>query len=113
MLPNGDRAIVDITKLSDYCLNPMHEDGKHKARVFAAVLGLHRRDAEWLRARLLQAAISEPATKVAESRFGTLYMIDFRITALTGAAVVRSGWIIRYREDFPRLTTCYVKASPT
>ena len=27
MLPNADRAVVDIAKLRDYCLNPDHEDG--------------------------------------------------------------------------------------
>jgi hypothetical protein len=27
MLPNADRAVVDIAKLHDYCLNPNHEDG--------------------------------------------------------------------------------------
>ena len=39
-LANSGRAVVDVAKLKDYCLNPAHEDGKHKARVFAAVLGL-------------------------------------------------------------------------
>ena len=36
-LPNGDRAIIPIEKLLDYCLNPEHSKGKHKARV----LNLH------------------------------------------------------------------------
>jgi len=62
-LPNGDRAVVDIAKLNDYCLNPHHEDGKHKARVFRSALGLGRKDAEWLRGKLLQAAAREPATR--------------------------------------------------
>ena len=39
-LPNPDRAVVDLAKLRDYCLNPQHEEGKHKARVFASALGL-------------------------------------------------------------------------
>jgi hypothetical protein len=38
-LPNGDQAVVDIAKLRDYCLNKDHLRGRHKARVFAAVLG--------------------------------------------------------------------------
>jgi hypothetical protein len=38
MLPNGHRAFVDVAKLRDYYLNPSHEDGKHKARVFASAL---------------------------------------------------------------------------
>ena len=46
-LPNGHKAVVEIAKLTDYCLNPQHEDGKHKARAFASALGLGREDAEW------------------------------------------------------------------
>jgi hypothetical protein len=68
-LPNGDRAVVDIAKLRDYCLNPFHEDGKHKARVFAAALGLSRADASWLRDRLLEAAASQPTLSM--SRIGS------------------------------------------
>src|SRR5262245_3983799 len=108
-LPNGGQAVVDVSKLRDYCLNPAHEDGKHKARVFAAALGVRRSDAQWLGERLLDAAAKEQAVLVSESRFGRLYMLDFTLRAVGGTAVVRSGWIIRYGENFPRLTTCYVK----
>jgi hypothetical protein len=108
-LPNADRAVVEIAKLRDYCLNPYHEDGKHKARVFAAALGLGRADAEWLRQRLLEAVASQPATVVSETRFGALYVVDFLLTTASRSAIVRSGWVVRYSEDFPRLTTCYVK----
>ncbi|HXP87677.1 MAG TPA: hypothetical protein VN841_23290 [Bryobacteraceae bacterium] len=55
---------VDIAKLRDYCLNPNHEDGKHKARVFASILGLGRSDAEFLRHRLIEAAAREPASVI-------------------------------------------------
>jgi len=37
IIPNAERAVVDIRKLRDYCLNPLHDDGKHKAQLFAAV----------------------------------------------------------------------------
>jgi hypothetical protein len=107
-LPNPDRAIVDLAKLRDYCLNPLHPQGKLKARVFAAALGLGREDAGWLRARLLEAAHGQ-AQLVAVTRFGSLYMIEFELRTRAGAAVIRSGWIVRSGELFPRLTTCYVK----
>lgn len=55
LLPNAERAIVDIRKLRDYCLNPAHDEGKHKARLFAAALGMTREDAEDLRNALLDA----------------------------------------------------------
>ena len=107
-LPNPDRAVVDLKKLRDSCLNPNHEDGKHKARVFASVLGLHQADAGWLRERLLEAVWHE-AQLAAETRFGNLYVIDFRLRTAHGEATVRSGWIVRSGERFPRLTTCFVK----
>jgi hypothetical protein len=108
-LPNGDRAVVDLAKLQDYCLNPHHQDGKHKARVFKSALGVGPADAEWLRERILEAASSRPAVLTAMTPFGILYVLDFVLTTDSGSAVVRSGWIARHGEDFPRLTTCYVK----
>jgi hypothetical protein len=108
-LPNGHRAIVDITKLRDYCLNTNHEEGKHKARVFASALGVRAADAEWLREQLLKAAAREEASATSRTPFGSLYMLDFDLKTEAGSAAVRSGWIIRHHEDFPRLTTCYVK----
>lgn len=77
-LPNPERTVLDINKLSDYCLNPKHEDGKHKAKVFAAALGLSRNDAEWLRGRLLDIAYDE-AILIGESRFGRLYVIELQV----------------------------------
>lgn len=108
-LPNPDRAIVEIAKLRDYCLNPNHQDGKHKARVFASALGIRVPEADWLRDRLLLAAKNEEAIIIGGNRFGTLYVLDFLVTTSFGSATVRSGWIVRFSEDFARLTTCYVK----
>ena len=105
----ADRAVVDIAKLRDYCLNPDHEDGKHKARVFASALGLRQGDADWLRGCLLEAAVSEQAIMILKNRFGTLYVIDFLLKTSSRSAIVRSCWIVRIGEDFPRLTTCYVR----
>jgi hypothetical protein len=98
---------VNIVKLTNYCLNPPHEDGKHKAKVFAAALGLSQNDAEWLRDHLLEIA-HEEAILIGESQFGSLYLIDSRLETPRGAAVVRSGWIVRTGENFARLTTCFV-----
>ena len=52
-LPHAERASVDIAKLRDYSLDVVHKEGKHKARVFAAALGLARNDADWLRAHMI------------------------------------------------------------
>lgn len=107
-LPNSERAVVDVSKLRDYCLDPLHEDGKHKARVFASALGIGQADAEWLRQRLLEA-VHRDAALVGQNRYGSLYVIDFRVRTVQRQAIIRSGWIVRIREDFPRLVTCFVK----
>jgi hypothetical protein len=107
-LPNADRAFVDMAKLRGYCLNMNHRRGQHKARVFAAALGLTAEDAEFLRDALLSAAQSYDAVPTEEIEYGQLYVLDFPISRPVGLAMVRSGWIVRKDEDFPRLTSCYV-----
>ena len=109
LLPNGDRAVVDIRKLRDYCLNPDSPRGGGKARVFAAALGLTARDAPKLRERLLEAARAGDARLGELDIYGQRYTLDFEAETETGKAVVRSGWIILHGEERPRLTTCYVR----
>lgn len=41
--------------------------------------------------------------------FGRRFVLDFDMTGPRGTAGIRSGWIIRSGEDFPRLTSCYVR----
>ena len=107
-LPHGNQAIVELVKLQEYCLSPTHARGRHKARVFAAVLGLTAADADLLRDALLQAAITEDAAPTDQDEFGQRYVIDFQMQGPQGTAIVRSAWIVRTSEQFPRLTSCYV-----
>jgi len=84
-LPGGDNAIVEIAKLRDYCLDPKHPRGRHKARVFAA-MGLAQADAGFLREALLRAA------RDADALVGdTLWVADIdavrAFNARTGAPV--------------------------
>ncbi len=109
LLPNGKRAIVDIRKLHDYCLNADHPRGGAKARVFARVLGISARDASKLKSRLLKVAISEEAVIGELDVYGQRYTIDFEMKTEVGTAVIRSGWIVLHKESSPRLTTCYVR----
>ena len=108
MLPNGDHAVVEIVKLTDYCLNPEHPRGRNKARVFAATTGCRAEHAAQLRDALLQAARTQPAVPDEVDDFGQRFVIDFWLNGPTGRAQIRSSWIIRSNEDFPRLTSCYV-----
>jgi hypothetical protein len=110
-LPNAENAVVDIEKLRDYTLNPNHPEGKHKARAFLEKLGLERNDADLLRQLILEAILKTEATEQKATEYGRRFVLDFELQRGVGmvlySAVVRTAWIIRNDEDFPRLTTCF------
>ncbi len=107
-LPNAELAFVDINKLRSYSLDPNHHRGKHKAQLFSAVLGFTAADAEELKAILLSAAQQYAAEPKPPTEYGERYVIDFPITRFQNQATIRSSWIIRLTENFPRLTSCYI-----
>jgi hypothetical protein len=78
-LPQAERAFLDVGKIEDYCLNPTHLHGRHKARVFRDALGLNRADAVWLKAVLLSDL---PSEGLARGQVGTV------VEALDSAAVL-------------------------
>ncbi|MES1244844.1 MAG: DUF6883 domain-containing protein [Acidobacteriota bacterium] len=85
IIPFGNRAEVSIQKLRDYCLNPLHDEGKNKARVFASALGMTAADA-----------------------YGQRYSVDLEVEWRGRRAIIRSGWILEHGSEVPRLTSCYV-----
>jgi len=107
-LPGGVNAIVDIAKLRDYCLDPQHPRGRHKARVFAATLGLAQTDAEFRREALLRAAREVDALVGESDEYGDRFTVDFEPNRGNRRAVVRSAWIVLRDETAPRLTSCFV-----
>jgi hypothetical protein len=107
-LPNGDRADLG-DKLREYLLNPKHRKGRHKARVFASVLGITRANQHILANALREAAAnSNDAAPTGDQGFGATFEIRFSLTTGRGTASVLSAWIIRHGEDFPRLVTCFI-----
>ena len=110
-MPNGDLAVVEISKLRDYCLDPSHPRGRHKARVFLSALGVGRADANVLRDALLAAARIQPAVSTGIDEYGQRYALDFVFTHGEQTARIRSSWIVRRGETHPRLTTCFVLLS--
>lgn len=106
LIPNAEHAVVDIRKLRDYCLNPLHDDGKHKARLFATV-GIAATDAEVLRDVLLQMVKTHEAQLGRRDAYGQRYTVDFSLTWHGKQIMIRSGWMIEHETDTPRLTTCY------
>ena len=107
LIPNAVNAVVDIRKLRDYCLNPTHDSGKHKARLFLSILGMTANDAEDLRQILLEVVITQEARLQRQDEFGQRYTLEFALEWQNRSAVLRSGWIIEQDSEIPKLTTCY------
>ena len=105
---NAEQAVVEIRKLREYCLNPSHPRGKHKARVFESALELTREDAEQLRSALLTAVREEEAEWIFEDEYGIRYRIEFEMERSSRRAKIRSIWIVRPDESLPRSVTCYI-----
>src|SRR5215472_13629916 len=108
MLPNGHRAFVDVAKPGITVSTRATKTASTRRGCLLQPWGNRRRDVALLQRSLLDAAI-QPATIVSETRFGAIYVVEFRVTTPAGSATIRSGWIIGHGEDFPRLVTCYVK----
>lgn len=107
LIPNAEKAIVDLRKLCDYCLNPEHDDGKHKARLFFSTFGITNNHAEELRQILLEVVKSQEAKLGRRDAFGQRYTLDFDIEWQNRSGTLRSGWIIECGSEIPKLTTCY------
>jgi|SRR5580658_3327066 hypothetical protein len=107
-LPHGALATADIRKLEDYCLNPSHPRGRHKAQIFREVLGLARDDSIWLRDAMLAAAEGGDAKLMTSDSWGDQWRIDTQMTRQRRTVMVRSLWIIRTGEFRPRFVSCWV-----
>ncbi|MGB3311430.1 MAG: DUF6883 domain-containing protein [Nodosilinea sp.] len=107
-LPNPDQAVLPLDKLEGYSLNPNHSEGRHKAIVFQSALGLNLENARELRAALRQALETQEAMPTKRNAYGQKYQIEFAMTRNDKTALVRSVWIVRRDENFPRLVTCYI-----
>lgn len=108
LLPRGPDATIAIEKLTRYVLSPTHDDGKHKARVLRAELGLGLEHVDVLRTALLEAAVTGDAVEVITDQYGTRYAVDFVLRFQGRSTLLRSGWIIREPGGSPALATVFV-----
>ncbi len=107
-LPNATMAFIDDKKLIDYCLSENHPIGKHKARVFMSALSFSLAHFQELKDLILIGILNNEATQIEINQYGTLYVVDLLIENPPKKAAIRTSWIVRTGEDYPRLTTCYV-----
>lgn len=90
----------------DYVLDPEHPDNKGKARLFAA-LGYTRPGWQQLADDLRSQHLILDAEEVESTIHGRKFEIVGPLQGPTGSAIIKSIWIIRRDEDFPRFVTAY------
>lgn len=100
---------IDIRKLRDYCLNPGHPLGKHKARMFLKHLHIKQDEASVLLKKMKETALKSVFKFEYEDQYGKRYSADLNIKINDNHAIVKTYWIIGQKEQIPSLVTCYVK----
>jgi hypothetical protein len=65
-----------------------------------------------LREMVMEAILIEEARAQQPTSYGQRFVVDFHVTGfdkfVTTPVTVRSAWMIRNGEDFPRLTSCFI-----
>ena len=106
---DGDKAVVDTSKLLGYCLSAAHTRGRFKAHQFKTRLGLGPDEVDVVKLALTKAVSSSDTAELGDrDAFGQRYVLDLTMRGGKGEATVRSHWIVRNGENYPRLLTCGV-----
>ncbi|MBY0434209.1 MAG: hypothetical protein K2U26_08880 [Cyclobacteriaceae bacterium] len=108
-LKNFEKAYISLEKLTSYCLNEYHPYGKEKAIAFKSVLGIGVNDAPLLKDAILQGLSENECITRAKDEYGERFTVVMKIRIFKAEANVTTGWIFRTSEDYPRLTSCYIK----
>jgi hypothetical protein len=99
--------VVDDAKVRDYVLSPAHPVGRFEARFFVS---LGDTAEEWWRLRddILALARTGQVAFETDGPYGRKFEVDGILGAPAGrSAMVKTVWIIRAGEDFPRLVTVF------
>ena len=107
-LPGAEQARIPTEKLTGYALDLDHPRGRHKARVFAAALGITANDWPYLHDQILAGLPNALVRSTRITPFGVAYEVVVMIDGLNGAtAAVVTTWMVE-DDSPPRLTSTWV-----
>jgi hypothetical protein len=114
-LPRVRDAAGVESKLRAYSLNPEHEVGAHKARVFRRALGIGLGDVEYLVEQLLAGIRNAPITDVRDNApYGILCEVIVSVRGIGNASsrvvAITTSWEYRSSEEAPRLVSAYIES---
>jgi hypothetical protein len=103
-LPNGDRAVIPVAKLTRYLLSERHPVGRHKAR-FLRALGFSAAEPGALQRELLRLARQGAVSGTEDNPYGRKYLVPGTLAGPTGSATVTTVWFVANGTDTPSLVT--------
>lgn len=105
-LPSYERAVIPRGKLEGYALDPAHEDGQHKARLFKSILEFEKADWQKLEKAILDELPYHEAVLSRVDKWGEFYSVSLPVVGRNGkTAVVQTIWKIETGTDFPSFVT--------
>jgi hypothetical protein len=103
-LPHSDSVQIDLRKVRDYLLSPMHPVGRFKARVFKA-LGFGAATIDAFVAEVRRIASEGDVSEVEDIDFGRKYTVLGELRGSNGSARVLTVWIQDSGRQDVRLVT--------
>jgi len=105
--PEIDQLKVPVEKLLNYALNVDHKEGKHKARLFKAALGIEAKQWRYLAYQLCEEMKDAKLEVTHVTEHGIKHRAFLQIAGLNGKMCkVRTAWIISPNEP-AKLVTAY------
>ncbi|WP_410682776.1 DUF6883 domain-containing protein [Citrobacter braakii] len=105
--PEIDQLKVPVEKLLNYALNVDHKEGKHKARIFKAALGIEAKQWRYLAFQLGEEMKDAKLEVTHVTEHGIKHRAFLQIAGLNGKMCkVRTAWIISPNEP-AKLVTAY------
>ena len=106
-LPNVERAVVPVRKITHYLLSTTHRDGRHKAEFFRS-FGFKPEAWEELASALLNHARQYEIVETVPTPFGRNFVIEGALPAPDGRSPnVRAVWFIAKSGETATLATAY------
>ena len=112
ILPNANKVIIPLGKLTNYSLD--FDKDPNKAEAFRIGLGYTKNNAEKLISNIIENVSRFETIEKGNNGYGDIYETVMRITGENGKnANVLASWIVENGTDFPRLTNVYVTKKKT
>ncbi|HEY9828493.1 MAG TPA: hypothetical protein V6D19_23890 [Stenomitos sp.] len=104
-IPNGDRAIIEPAKLTEYLLNTEHKRGGAKAKLLL-YFGYSSENWQQLESDIRKFHLDTDVNMIKETAYGVRYEITANLRTPTNRQLlVKTVWQIDTGTDFPRLIT--------